>query len=67
MVGKKHWKLVVRPVTGRQVLDAIAFNAVEVLPTVPGRVHAAYRLDQNEWQGRLSLQLRFEYLEEAAP
>ena len=67
VVGKKHWKLVVRPVTGSQVLDAIAFNAVEVLPTVPGRVHAAYRLDQNEWQGRLSLQLRFEYLEEATP
>lgn len=67
VVGKKHWKLVVRPVAGTQIIDAIAFNAVEVLPTVPDRIHAAYRLDQNEWQGRLSLQLRFEHLEEAAP
>ena len=66
VVGRKHWKLVVRPVAGTQTIDAIAFNAVEFLPTVPDRIHAAYRLDQNEWQGRLSLQLRFEHLEEAA-
>ena len=65
VVGDKHWKLVLRPTGGALALDAIAFNAVESLPTMPARVHAAYRLDENEWQGRTSLQLRIEYLHEA--
>ncbi|MBT8430033.1 MAG: single-stranded-DNA-specific exonuclease RecJ [Gammaproteobacteria bacterium] len=64
VVGEKHWKLVMRPVGGDLVVDAIAFNAVESLPVIPQTVHAAYRLDENEWQGRVSLQLRVEYLEE---
>ena len=34
------------------------------MPVMPPRVRAAYRLDENEWQGRVSLQLRIEYLEE---
>jgi hypothetical protein len=33
---------------------------------MPQTVHAAYRLDENEWQGRVSLQLRIEYLEEVS-
>ena len=65
VVGDKHWKLVLRPTGGALALDAIAFNAVESLPTMPARVHAAYRLDENEWQGRIKLQLRIEYLREA--
>ena len=65
VVGDKHWKLVLRPAGGALALDAIAFNAVESLPTMPARVHAAYRLDENEWQGRIKLQLRIEYLHEA--
>jgi single-stranded-DNA-specific exonuclease len=65
VVGDKHWKLVLRPMGGALALDAIAFNAVESLPTMPARVHAAYRLDENEWQGRIKLQLRIEYLREA--
>lgn len=65
VVGDKHWKLVLRPTGGALALDAIAFNAVESLPTMPARVHAAYRLDENEWQGRIKLQLRIEYLHEA--
>jgi single-stranded-DNA-specific exonuclease len=64
VVGEKHWKLVMRPAGGDLVVDAIAFNAVESLPVMPQTVHAAYRLDENEWQGRVSLQLRIEYLEE---
>ncbi|WP_078119891.1 single-stranded-DNA-specific exonuclease RecJ [Thiosocius teredinicola] len=66
VVGEKHWKLVVSPMGSRQTIDAIAFNAVETLPQMPARVRAAYRLDENEWQGRVSLQLRFEYLEGVA-
>jgi single-stranded-DNA-specific exonuclease len=66
VVGEKHWKLVMRPAGGDLVVDAIAFNAVESLPVMPQTVHAAYRLDENEWQGRVSLQLRIEYLEEVS-
>jgi len=63
IVGDRHWKLVLRPLDSDLTLDAIAFNSVEVFPVMPNRVHAAYRLDENEWQGRVSLQLRIEYLE----
>jgi len=63
VVGDRHWRLVLRPLDSDIALDAIAFNAVEVMPVMPDRVHAAYRLDENEWQGRVSLQLRIEYLE----
>lgn len=62
VVGERHWKLVVRPQGGTEALDAIAFNAVSTLPSLPSVVHAAYRLDENEWQGRVTLQLRFEQL-----
>lgn len=65
VVGDRHWKLKVRPVSGRDTFDAIAFNGVEKLPVLPQVVHAAYRLDENEWQGRVRLQLRFEHLQEA--
>ncbi len=65
VVGDKHWKMVLRPLNTDLSLDAIAFNAVEALPVLPATVHAAYRLDENEWQGRSSLQLRVEYLEAA--
>ena len=65
VVADKHWKLVLRPADGALALDAIAFNAVESLPSMPQRIHAAYRLDENEWQGRIKLQLRIEYLHEA--
>lgn len=65
IVGERHWKLVVRPVSGDEAIDAIAFNAVDDIPVMPGTIRAAYRLDENEWQGRVSLQLRLEYLEAA--
>jgi single-stranded-DNA-specific exonuclease len=66
VVGQRHWKLVLRPVSGESCVDAIAFNAVEALPVMPERVHVAYRLDENEWRGRTGLQLRIEFLQEAA-
>jgi single-stranded-DNA-specific exonuclease len=66
VVGEKHWKLVLCPAGGDLAIDAIAFNACETLPVMPQRVHAAYRLDENEWQGRISLQLRIEYMQEAS-
>ncbi len=66
VVGERHWKLVLAPSDApRHVIDAIAFYAVDQLPTMPARIRAAYRLDANEWQGRINLQLRIDYLEEA--
>jgi single-stranded-DNA-specific exonuclease len=65
VVGDKHWKLVLSPVGSDLAVDAIAFNACETLPVMPQHVHAAYRLDENEWQGRVNLQLRIEYMQEA--
>ncbi len=64
VVGEKHWKLLVQPCGGQTASDAIAFNAVEQMPEMPPRIRAAYRLDENEWQGRVSLQLRIEHMEE---
>ena len=65
VVGERHWKLVLSPLGGGVTVDAIAFNSVEDLPQMPSRVRAAYRLDENEWQGRVSLQLRIEHMQEA--
>ena len=64
-VGDRHWKLRLRPVGSDRVVDAIAFNAVERLPVVPARIHAAYQLDRNEWQGQVRLQLRVVYMDGA--
>ena len=64
VVGERHWKLVIRPTGSELAIDAIAFNAVVDLPSMPSRIRAAYKLDENEWQGRVSLQLRLEYLQE---
>jgi len=63
VVGQRHWKLELCPFGADLSLDAIAFNAVERMPVMPAAIHAAYRLDENKWQGRVSLQLRIEYLE----
>jgi len=66
VVGDKHWKLVLCPAGTDLAVDAIAFNACETLAVMPQWVHAAYRLDENEWQGRVRLQLRIEYMQEAS-
>lgn len=63
VVGEKHWKLVLRHLSGDTRVDAIAFNAVERLPDMPQQVHAAYRMDINQWRGVSSLQLRIEFME----
>jgi single-stranded-DNA-specific exonuclease len=63
IVGDKHWKLVLRPQGGARQVDAIAFHAVEHCPQMPPLVHAAFRLDENEWQGRVALQLTIEHLQ----
>lgn len=65
IVGTKHLKLTLVPETSSQQLDAIAFNVnVETWPNHQARhIHAAYRLDINEYLGRVNLQLIIEQLE----
>jgi single-stranded-DNA-specific exonuclease len=62
IVGERHWRLTLRPVGSDRRVNAIAFQAVETNPELPDRIHAAYQLDRNEWQGRVSLQLRLLHL-----
>jgi len=64
IVGEKHLKLVVRPSGGHQVIDAIAFNAIDDdWPVGVKQVELAYRLDVNEFNGKRSVQLMVEYIE----
>ncbi|WP_457390225.1 single-stranded-DNA-specific exonuclease RecJ [Roseateles sp. P5_E1] len=56
LVGEKHLKLRLR--RGGQLIDAIWFNHVDMLPE---RVTLAYRLSLDEWQG----QQRVQYVVEA--
>jgi single-stranded-DNA-specific exonuclease len=58
IVGERHLKLQVRPVEGRTVMDAIAFNVTdEDWPAEARYVQLAYRLDVNEFNGRVNPQL----------
>ena len=56
VVGGKHLRISLA--RGDERFDAILFNHAEPLPA---RIRAAYRLEANEWQGRLSLQLNVEH------
>ncbi len=64
IVGERHWKLVLQPIGSSAVFDAIAFNQTRHFPqTPPERLRAAYRLDMNEFRGKVTLQLRIEHME----
>lgn len=64
LVGGKHLKMMVEPVMGGQMVDAIAFN-VDLRrwpdPSVQ-RVELAYRLDVNEFRGNRTVQLMVEHM-----
>ncbi|CAG8998186.1 MAG: Single-stranded-DNA-specific exonuclease RecJ [Candidatus Celerinatantimonas neptuna] len=64
IVGEKHLKMTVQPVSGGPQLDAIAFNVDRSLwPDYQQRtVQIAYKLDINEFRGRCSAQLLVEWL-----
>jgi single-stranded-DNA-specific exonuclease len=62
IVGDKHLKLRLRKADSDVALDAIAFNHTDA--DLPGAaLHAAYRLDVNEYNGRRSLQLVIEHMQ----
>ncbi len=60
IVGEKHLKLLLQPKGSRSTIDAIAFNHGKL---AGDQLHAAYRLDVNEYQGRRTAQLMVEYIE----
>lgn len=60
-VGERHVKLGLLANEGTSSLEAIAFNAAGSEVREGARVHAAYRLDVNEYRGTRSLQLVLEY------
>ena len=62
IVGERHLKMMLEPAPGAALLDAIAFNPPEPqLEDHNERIHAAYRLDINEFRGQRNLQLIIEY------
>ena len=60
LLKDKHLKLTLKK--GNVRLTAIRFNHAE---SAPDRIHAAFRLDINEWQGEAKVQLILEYFEAA--
>jgi len=60
LLKEKHLKLTLRKGTAR--FDAIRFNAPE---PAPARIHAAFRIDANEYMGVENLQLVIEHFEAA--
>lgn len=59
LVGQYHLKLSLQHESGGEVIDAIAFHVdLKLWPNQRARfVHAAYRLDMNEYAGRTKLQM----------
>ncbi|MDP3030878.1 MAG: single-stranded-DNA-specific exonuclease RecJ [Rhodocyclaceae bacterium] len=60
LLKDKHLKLTLKK--GNVRLDAIRFNHPD---SAPDRIHAAFRLDINEWQGEAKVQLVLEHFEAA--
>ncbi|HIF9341444.1 TPA: single-stranded-DNA-specific exonuclease RecJ [Photobacterium damselae] len=64
LVGGKHLKMMVEPLHGGSVIDAIAFNVdLKRWPDASvQQVEFVYRLDINEFRGNRSVQLMIEHL-----
>ncbi len=60
LLKDKHLKLTLKK--GNTRLDAIRFNHPD---SAPDHIHAAFRLDINEWQGEAKVQLVLEHFEAA--
>jgi single-stranded-DNA-specific exonuclease len=63
-VGEKHLRMQLRPERGGDAIEAILFDALDVMPP-PARVRALFQLDLNEWNGRERLQLLVRHIEPA--
>ena len=60
VLANKHVKFVLRPLPGGSPVDAIAFNQAD-RDAGSEAIHAAFRMDINEYRGRRSLQLLIEH------
>jgi len=64
VVGEKHLKMELQSADAEQPISAIAFNApATLMQESDGYIHAAYRLDVNEFRNKKSAQLIVEYFE----
>ncbi|MEJ2601776.1 MAG: single-stranded-DNA-specific exonuclease RecJ [Gammaproteobacteria bacterium] len=64
IVGERHWKMRLDPPDGGAWVEAIAFNQADTVSVAVGhRVHAAYRLDVNEYGGIRRAQLVVESMQ----
>lgn len=63
VVGDRHAKLKLQPLGSNKQIEAICFGYLDDHADLPmGAIHAAFRLDVNEWQGRTSLQLVLQHV-----
>ncbi|PSW04217.1 single-stranded-DNA-specific exonuclease RecJ [Photobacterium lipolyticum] len=64
LVGGKHLKMMVEPLCGGSVIDAIAFNIdLKRWPDASvQQIRLVYRLDVNEYRGNRSVQLMIEHM-----
>ena len=60
LVGGSHLKMIVRPLDGREPLDAIAFNRTPGDLPQSGPARMLYRIGINRWRGEESCQLMIE-------
>lgn len=58
IVGERHLKLTLRPFGGKHVHDAIFFFHTE---TLPAEIDVVYRLQANEYNGNIRIQLLLEH------
>ena len=69
VVGERHVRFRVQPLTSGEAFEAIAFNFLSaergIAEAPAGRARLAYRLDVNEYLGTRRLQLVVEHLESA--
>ncbi len=64
IVGQRHLRLRLKAPGCGQVLEAIAFNTTDAdWPGDVQRLHLAYRLDVNEYAGRITAQLVVQHLQ----
>jgi len=64
IVGRRHLKMILQPEGSEEFIDAIAFNVnlTEWPNNRCEQAHIAYKLDLNEFRGRIKLQLLIENL-----
>ncbi|MEM7053993.1 MAG: single-stranded-DNA-specific exonuclease RecJ [Pseudomonadota bacterium] len=62
IVGQKHLKLSLSPITGGPAIDAIAFGAGDrCYQELPHPLRITYRLELNRWRGQVNPQLNIQH------